>query len=68
MVGRLRLARLLAGVRGRPAVAVDALAGALASFSQLGVELGDRLEAVDVNPLVVHPGGVVAVDALVVAR
>jgi acyl-CoA synthetase (NDP forming) len=68
MVGRLRIAALLEGARGRPSVDAAALATVVASFSQLAVELGDHLEAVDVNPLVVHPGGVVAVDVLVVPR
>lgn len=68
MLARLRVARLVEGVRGRPAGDGGSLAAAIASFSRLALELGDHLEAVDVNPLVVHPGGVVAVDALVVPR
>jgi acyl-CoA synthetase (NDP forming) len=68
LVSRLRVARLLEGTRGRPAVASDALADAVASFSRLALELGDHLEALDANPLVVHPRGVLAVDALVVPR
>jgi hypothetical protein len=35
-------------------------------LSALAVDLGDRLAALDVNPLVAGPGGCVAVDALVV--
>jgi acetate---CoA ligase (ADP-forming) len=68
MVARLRVSELLAGHRGRPAVATDGLVSAVVAFTRLAHELGDVLEAVDVNPLVVHPDGVVAVDALVVAR
>jgi acyl-CoA synthetase (NDP forming) len=68
LVARLRLARLLAGHRGRPALAADDLVAAGVAFSQLAHELGDLLEAVDVNPLVVGPEGAVAVDALVVPR
>jgi acyl-CoA synthetase (NDP forming) len=68
LVARLRLAELLAGHRGRPALATGALVEAVVGFSQLAHELGDLLEAVDVNPLVVGQHGVVAVDALVVAR
>ena len=59
---------LLAGHRGRPAGAVDALVDAVVAFSTLAHELGDLLEAVDVNPLVVGPDGVIAVDALVLPR
>jgi hypothetical protein len=68
MVARLRLAELLAGHRGRPALAADALVDAVVAFSRLAHELGDVVEAVDVNPLVVGTDGVVAVDALVVPR
>lgn len=68
MVARLRVTELLAGHRGRPAVATDALVSAVVAVGRLTHELGDVLEAVDVNPLVVHPDGVVAVDALVVVR
>ena len=59
---------LLAGFRGRPALATDALVDAVVGFSVLAHELGDLLDAVDVNPLIVGPDGVVAVDALVVPR
>jgi hypothetical protein len=68
MVARLRLAELLAGHRGRPALATGGLVDALVAFSHLAHELGDLLEAVDVNPLLVGQHGVVAVDALVVPR
>ena len=40
----------------------------MVAFSQLAHELGDLMAAFDVNPLVVGPDGVVAVDALVVPR
>jgi acyl-CoA synthetase (NDP forming) len=65
LVSRLRISRLLAGHRGRPAVPPDDLVAAIVGFSHLAHELGDLLEAVDVNPLIVTPEGVVAVDALV---
>ena len=68
LIGSLPLADLLAGHRGRPAVAVDELATAVVAVSQLAHELGHLLEAVDVNPLIVHPAGAVAVDALVLPR
>jgi acetate---CoA ligase (ADP-forming) len=45
---------------------LDAVAGALVALSALAVDLGDRLAAVDVNPLVAGPDGCLAVDALVV--
>jgi succinyl-CoA synthetase beta subunit len=46
---------------------MDALADALVRLSQLAVDLGDLIAALDINPLVVLPEGqgVRAVDALV---
>jgi acyl-CoA synthetase (NDP forming) len=43
---------------------LDAAADALAGLSVLAIELGDALTGLDVNPLVVHADGCVAVDAL----
>ena len=67
MLDRLAVRPLLdgAGAGGSPAD-LDAVAGALVALSRLAVDLGDRLAALDVNPLVAGPDGCVAVDALVV--
>jgi acetate---CoA ligase (ADP-forming) len=59
---------LLAGVRGNPPSDVSAVVDALVALGQLAVELGDAIEALDVNPLICGPDGAVAVDALVQAR
>jgi acyl-CoA synthetase (NDP forming) len=59
---------LLDGVRGRPACDLDAVARAVVALSVLAAELGDAVEAIDVNPLVCGPSGAVAVDCLVVPR
>lgn len=64
----LRAAPLLAGWRGAPPGDVDALADAVVGFSQLAVELGEFVDAVEANPVIVSPTGVVAVDALVIPR
>jgi hypothetical protein len=37
-------------------------------FSEMATELGDAFDAVEANPVIASPGGVVAVDALVIAR
>jgi hypothetical protein len=47
---------------------VDAAVDAVVGMSWLAAELGDRLDALDVNPLVVNEAGAVAVDALVIRR
>jgi acetate---CoA ligase (ADP-forming) len=66
MLDRLAVRPLLDGVRGGPPADLDAVAQAVADLSVLAVDLGDRLAALDVNPLVAGPDGCVAADALVV--
>lgn len=68
MIDALRLRPLLAGWRGAPAVDVPALADVVVGFSQLAIELGEAIDAVEANPVIVSAAGVVAVDALVIAR
>lgn len=67
-VERMKLRSLLDGVRGAPAVDVDAFCESAARFSEMAAALGDVVAEADVNPLIVHESGVVAVDALVVGR
>jgi acyl-CoA synthetase (NDP forming) len=67
LLDRLAIRPLLDGVRGTPAADLDALAGAIAALSSLALAFGDRIAALDVNPLVASPTGCVAVDALVIA-
>ena len=68
MLGTLRASRLLAGVRGQPPADLDAVTAAITALSQLAAELGDVLEALDINPLICGPDRAVAVDALAVPR
>jgi acetyltransferase len=64
------LATLLGGVRGAPPADRAALVQALVALSGLAETLGERLETVDVNPLLIRPAGqgVLALDALVVTK
>jgi acyl-CoA synthetase (NDP forming) len=66
LVDGLAARPLLDGVRGAAPASVDALARALSRMSVLANDLGEHLEAVDVNPVIVSASGCVAVDALVV--
>jgi len=68
LIDELRMRPLLDGVRGRLAADVDALADAIARLSVLATDLGDLIEALDVNPVICSPDGCVAVDALIVPR
>jgi len=66
LLAGLRIARLLAGVRGQAAADLAAAQAAIAAVSQLAVELGGVLDALDINPLICGPSGAVAVDALAI--
>jgi acetyl-CoA synthetase (ADP-forming) len=64
MLRRLSLWPVLAGVRGRPPLDVDAVADALTRLSWLAHDLGSRLCDLEINPLIVRVAGrgAVAVD------
>ncbi|QKC87850.1 CoA-binding protein [Mesorhizobium sp. NZP2234] len=68
LVGRLKTSPLLDGGRGRPAADRAALHAALARFSMLAADLGDLIDEMDVNPLLVSDHGCMAVDALLLGR
>jgi acetate---CoA ligase (ADP-forming) len=68
MIAELRVSRLLAGVRGAPPADLGAVVRAITGLSDLAVELGCELEALDVNPLICGPSGATAVDVLAVTR
>jgi len=67
-LARLRVAAVLGGARGQPAADLDAVADAIVALSRLACDLGDTLDALDVNPLICGPSGAVAADVLVVPR
>jgi acyl-CoA synthetase (NDP forming) len=64
----LRLAAVLAGARGQEPADLDAIADAITALSRLAADLGDLLDALDINPLICGPSGAVAADVLVVPR
>ena len=68
LVAGLRVAKLLAGVRGAPPADLSAVTRAIAALSLLALELGDELTELDINPLICGPAGAIAVDALAVPR
>ena len=68
MLRRLRVWALLDGVRGQQPADLGSIVGAITGLSAMACELGDALQAFDINPLICGPGGAVAVDALAVPR
>jgi acetate---CoA ligase (ADP-forming) len=65
LIDRLAASPLLNGVRGNPPADRHSLARALSRLSVLAYDLGDLIDALDVNPLIVGEKGCVAVDAMV---
>ncbi len=63
----LRCAALLAGARGRPAVDVRAAAEAASALSRLAAQ-APWIAELEINPLLVTPGGAVGLDARLVGR
>jgi len=66
-LGRLRMARLLGGYRGRPAGDVAALVQTALACTRYAHASLERLAELDLNPVIVRPRGLgaVAVDALI---
>ena len=62
LVRSLRASPLLFGYRGSPPVAVGALEDVLQRIARLAGDVPDLAE-LDINPLIVSPEGVIAVDA-----
>ncbi|MFI7600474.1 acetate--CoA ligase family protein [Actinoplanes sp. NPDC049681] len=67
-LGELRGADVLRGTRGTEPADLDVVAGAIAAVARLAEGLGDRLEALEINPLLVRGTRVEALDALVTWR
>jgi len=65
MLEGLRMRPLLEGYRGQPAAAVDKLIEVLVRLSYLAADFPEVAE-LDVNPLLVTPEGVLALDARIV--
>ncbi len=70
MIDEVRGRALLDGTRGQPAADIDALAQALSQLSVYAAVYGDRIESIDINPLLVMPKGkgVFAIDALMLTQ
>jgi acyl-CoA synthetase (NDP forming) len=68
MIAEVKGAKLLQGFRGKPACDINALANVLVNVSHLAVNLDGQLAELDINPLLVLPQGIKAVDALAVLK
>ncbi|MBN2360665.1 MAG: acetate--CoA ligase family protein [Deltaproteobacteria bacterium] len=62
MIHRIKGYPILAGTRGAPPIDFDALKDVLRRMSRLAVDNADRIEELEINPLIVSPQGAVACD------
>ncbi|GCE08003.1 acetate--CoA ligase family protein [Dictyobacter aurantiacus] len=66
MLGELRGAALLRGARGQHALDLPQLAKIIHRICSLALALGPNLNALEINPLLVQPGSIEALDILLV--
>ena len=64
-LARLPLHAVLSGYRGRAGCDMPALMDAIEAVAAFAMAHGDRLDELDVNPLLALPQGAIAVDALI---
>ena len=70
LLGELRGAAVLDGVRGAPPADRAALSELIAALSRFAADHADAIEEIDLNPVIIHPQGqgLTIVDALIVKR
>ena len=64
-LARLKIHRLLAGYRGKPAADIDSILDAVDALQAYALANAATLEEVEVNPLICTPGTAIAADALI---
>ena len=70
LIGALKGAAILDGLRGQAPADTDALIDIITRLSQFAADFADRIDEIDLNPVRVHPegGGVTLLDALIIQR
>ena len=68
VIEEYRVGKLIASIAApaEPDVLWDQVIGVLEALQSLVVEYGERIESIDINPLLIGSRGCMAVDALVV--
>ena len=62
MIAELKVAKLLAGYRGKPAADVDALVQAICGLSDFYLDHRHLISDIEINPIIVQTKGLRAVD------
>jgi acyl-CoA synthetase (NDP forming) len=68
MIDQLKLAKLIDGVRGQPAVDRYALVDLTIRFSRMVCEFSETIAELDLNPVIVKQSGCTIVDALIIPK
>ena len=68
MIGEIRGKAILGGYRGQPPVSREMLVNLLLSAARMGMDLADRLDSVDFNPIVVWGENHRVLDAKILLR
>lgn len=68
MLAEIAGRKILEGFRGQPAVDRETLIQAILSLADLAVTLKDKVEEIDINPILLYPDGAKIVDALVIKK
>ncbi|HKY15738.1 MAG TPA: acetate--CoA ligase family protein [Microthrixaceae bacterium] len=68
MINQTRGSKLLVGARGQQAGDVSGVVDVIMKVQRLALDFADVIAEIDINPLVVRPDGVVALDGLIVTR
>jgi acetate---CoA ligase (ADP-forming) len=68
MLTELSMTPLFEGYRGRSPVDLAAITAAIERVAAFGAAAGPTIRSVDLNPVIVSPVGIYAVDGLVIPR
>jgi acetyltransferase len=68
MLNEIAGRKILEGFRGQPSVDRETLIQAILRLADLAVTLKDKVEEIDINPIILYPKGAKIVDALIVKK
>jgi succinyl-CoA synthetase beta subunit len=68
MINGLKAHEIIEGYRGSSPVSLDKLSETLLAFSDLVMDLDDRFESIDLNPVICSPDACIVADARIVLK
>jgi succinyl-CoA synthetase beta subunit len=68
MISSLKSKDVFFGARGQPSVDIDSLIDAIVNLSNFIAANSDRIDQVEMNPILVSKENVIALDALIVTK